>query len=773
MFHSIRKQIALLAIVPLIGILVFAAISINEKYGELQRHAEMGPLTDIAEAAEAVVHELQKERGKTVGWIAGGFAEDGIARIGAQRALSDAKIAALEQAFGGFTSANADLTGEFAEISEELKTLPAHRAGVDARTVTIPKNVATYTGHIKKLIRAIGKIIESSPTASVTMELLPFRALVDAKEAGGLERAMGGALFAEIAKGELKFNRYLAYIGKLGAEAAYLDEFRQMATADHLKLFEATVAGADVAQVAEWREILKRLPETRDGHGIDGVVWFDTATKRLNMIKTVSMELIERAKANVAAVSNTLWSQIRWTAVSAMLVVAVTVLIVVVQVRGITAALRRIRDSMAQIAAGSRHVDVPMTDRPDEIGDLARAGLVFADNLDARLRLETAAAQERFKEKQRQDHLDRVVNDFKDVISGVLATLEAQTANMASSAGALSGVAHTASDQAAAAEAASASSATSVQTAAAAVEELSASIQEILNQSDRADEIVRAATDVVAATDQDVSGLAEEAEKIGAVVEIIRNIAEQTNLLALNATIEAARAGDAGKGFAVVAQEVKALSNQTARATEQIAGQIGSVQSMTYGAVDSIRGISGSIGQVSEIMSAIAQAVGEQSQATGEITNSISVASDGSLHVSDNVGRVASAIAETRREAECVDEISGVTKSVADQLSDAVEKFLTNVATDVRDRRQALRQLVRDERVRVVVGDRSIDSRIQDESDIGLGLIATEGLAVGDRVTVERLDGSRQFGSVARLDENGVGLALDTVEAAAESDAAA
>ncbi len=764
MFQSIRKQIALLAIVPLFGILVFAAISINEKYGELQKHAEMGPLTEIAEAAEAVVHEMQKERGKTVGWIAAGFPDKGVERIRKQRALSDERIVALNQAFGRFSSDNADLTREFSEISKGLKSLAAHRLKVDAHDMTIPKNVGTYTGHIKKLIRSIGKIIGTSPTASVTMELLPFRALVDAKEAGGLERAMGGALFAEIAKGDLKFNRYLAYVGKLGAEAAYLDEFRQMAGEDQSKLFDATVIGADVAQVAEWRKVLKRLPETRDGQGIDGVVWFDTATKRLNMIKSVSTALIERAKANVATVSTGLWSQILWTAFAAVMVVIVTAGIVVFQVRGITGALRHIRDSMAEIAAGMQHVDVPMTERPDEIGDIARAGLVFSENLDVRLRLEKTAAEERFKEKQRQDHLDRVVNDFKGIVSGVLEALEAQTANMASSAGALSDVAHSASNQASSAESASANSAESVQTAAAAVEQLSASIGEILNQSDRADEIVSAANDVVTTTDKEVSGLAEEAEKIGAVVEIIRGIAEQTNLLALNATIEAARAGDAGKGFAVVAQEVKALSNQTAQATEQIADQIGSVQSLTYGAVDSIRSISGSIGQVNEIMSAIANAVGEQSQATGEITNSINAASDGSLHVSENVGRVASAITETRREAESVDEISTVTKSVADQLSEAVERFLDNVAKDVRDRRQALRQLVRNERVRIVAGDATIDSRIQDESEFGLGLIATDGLAVGDRVIVERLDGSRRSATVTRTDDSGVGLAIEAGE---------
>jgi methyl-accepting chemotaxis protein len=156
-----------------------------------------------------------------------------------------------------------------------------------------------------------------------------------------------------------------------------------------------------------------------------------------------------------------------------------------------------------------------------------------------------------------------------------------------------------------------------------------------------------------------VAGLANAAERIGAVVELIRSIAEQTNLLALNATIEAARAGDAGRGFAVVASEVKTLATQTAKATDDIAAQIGSVQTATGTAVGSIRVIANKIDEINGLTASIASAVEQQEAATREISHNVALASDGSREAAANVQCVSQTARETKAESESMLVVSG------------------------------------------------------------------------------------------------------------------
>ncbi len=244
------------------------------------------------------------------------------------------------------------------------------------------------------------------------------------------------------------------------------------------------------------------------------------------------------------------------------------------------------------------------------------------------------------EEREQRRALEGAIATFDGAIRGVLAAVDAATADLQHSAGTLQETADTGARRAATVAAASEEASTNVQTVAAAAEELTASVVEITRQVARSADTSRRAVDEAKQTHGLVEALAEGAQKIGAVVKLINDIAGQTNLLALNATIEAARAGEVGKGFAVVASEVKSLANQTAKATEEIAEQVGAIQAATAKAVAAIADIRGTIVGVSEISTSIASAVEEQDAATKEIARNIQQAAAGTTQVSANISDV-------------------------------------------------------------------------------------------------------------------------------------
>jgi methyl-accepting chemotaxis protein len=394
-------------------------------------------------------------------------------------------------------------------------------------------------------------------------------------------------------------------------------------------------------------------------------------------VRNTVEDLYKQAEAAEAATRD---SVRLWMAVAFGVTVVVLAAVGFLLGRSISKALAGMVGAMTRLARGELSTSVPGIGRRDEIGEMAGAVEVFRTNMAEaeRLRTEQVAADVRGRQQRKAD-MQELADNFEGAVGEIIETVSSAATELEASSNTLTQAAERGNGLATVVAAASEEASANVQSVSSASEEMTSSISEISRQVQESARVADVAVEQAQRTNGRVAELTKAASRIGDVVELINTIASQTNLLALNATIEAARAGEAGKGFAVVATEVKALAEQTAKATGEISQHIGAIQTATQDSVGAIKEIGDTIARMSEISSAIAAAVEEQGAATQEISRNIQHAAHGTSQVSANIGDVQRGAGETGAASAQVHSAAQSLSQESNRLKSEVARFLESV----------------------------------------------------------------------------------------------
>ncbi len=521
---------------------------------------------------------------------------------------------------------------------------------------------------------ALTEAVATASRAAVNVERVNSLVYAVVMESRGVYMSTDVAVVKKYGEGLLKFNEQILGVVKNWQALVQADDAEQFAT------FKKRIE-----QFIEFRqELVRRGVEISPAAGRE---WGDNDANRnvrsaLNKdLEALSRVYTERSKklAQQADANHTMAFVLTCLGGLALIVVIIGVLIIS---RSVARPLSAITDTIKRVADGAEGVEVPHADRGDEIGALARAIKIFQEAMDRNRNLNSQVLEDSRARDQRARHIETSVDAFRDAIGGVMRAVADNAASMRGNAETISSVASDASGRAVAASGATEQASSNVSAVASAAEELSASVEEIGRQVRQSASAVEQAGLRTEKSITEIEGLAAATQRIDGVLNLIQAIAEQTNLLALNATIEAARAGDAGRGFAVVAHEVKALAEQTAKATAEIGQNVGLIQTSTKNSVDAVREIGNAVREINDVTSNIANAISQQDAATREISQNAQLAAQGNGTLVVNIGSLSDAMGKTSTAAASVLTASSDLTATAETLSREVEKFFGNLRAD-------------------------------------------------------------------------------------------
>jgi methyl-accepting chemotaxis protein len=671
---KISVRIAIACLLPLAALTFFAAKDLMEKRAAFVSAESIAVVAEAAPMIANLVHELQRERGASAGFINSkgqSFADT----MRDQRQVTDRMLATWQQRADELIRANAG--SKFARNLEaarsRLENLSTNRRAIDAFSATTQQSTEFYTGSILALVAIIDAISEMSDDGDIVRQATALSSHVRRKEFAGQERATGSVGFTS---GEFAEAPYQAFMRASIAGDAQTAAFKRNATPAQVEYVDSVLRGPTQDDFQRMRSIAAAFPYSRNLGGFTGAQWFATATRYIDALKTAEDRLAGEFLARVREVAAEARTGFWLTLALFVGLLAVTGSLTIFIALSITRPIAQLVVTMGELAQGHNDIDVHGTKRQDEIGQMARAVLVFRDAAIEKIRLEgQAAEQRRAAEEERRrsaeaqasaaeeqarvvahlaeglrtlsegdltfrltdgfsDSYKQIKDDFNAAMARLQSTIQAIASAAREVAGASSEISGGTTDLSQRTE----EQAASLEETSASMEEISGTVKKNAENATAADRLTAGAREVadrggevVAEAVTAMARIEESSRKISDIIGVIDEIARQTNLLALNAAVEAARAGEAGRGFAVVASEVRSLAQRSSQAAKDIkdlitnsSGQVQEGVELVNKAGASLTEIVESIKKVAAIVSDIAAASAEQSTGIDQINTALS-----------------------------------------------------------------------------------------------------------------------------------------------------
>lgn len=603
---KIRTKLLAVILLPLLFLGVLASGIVYNSWTITQEMDKIQNLTRFAGRISALVHETQKERGATAGYLGSG-SEEFKNRLLKQRELTNTRRSELDAFMQSFDPNQ--FGTDFAEQLElgfvQLGSLDSQRKAITAGQLPAGKAIGYYTKMNGLLLDSIGRAALVTPDGELAVQINAYSAFLKSKERAGIERAVISNTFAKDSFGP---GMYEKFIGLVAIQDSFLGEFKNIALPEAKEFYEEKLASPLVTQVEEFREIAIQNA-AQGGFGQDAGVWFDTITKKINLLKEVDDYLAVQLLDNANAKAANAWAFLYVVAGISVLLSVFTGLIGLLAVKSVLGRIESVKSHINEIAEGEGDLTQRLEVSNDELGKLAGCFNTLLEKIEtvvvaiAETSGELAVSSDELLETA--NTLITGANESKMQSSTISAASEELSASMQQSAQSTGEVS---------------SGVSNISTS---IEDITKTISEIEAHVKQASEIVQTATQRVEGGNVQIGQLGNAAQEIGDVMDVIQDIAEQTNLLALNATIEAARAGEAGKGFAVVATEVKELAKQTATATEGIRERVLSMQACTEETIGAMSDIDKVINEITDVSNIIADSVAKQSSCVGAISSNV------------------------------------------------------------------------------------------------------------------------------------------------------